>query len=262
MPAQFSSEIIPHQYDYQIDISARVDAPDGSLLTYYRRYAPDRSVIVIPRAIYSVDPTTVGPPSAGAGTMVAFGLEVLLDGYGPVMLDGAATRLTVTDNSVSVSALLAEGEKEIGPGPNQLIFEAMPIPEQWVGKTLTATLHLSGLEGEILPVDAELVFPFPVIILPPPVLEIVELKIDAPNAPFVNTGQQFGLVGRISNNTTNDIEGPITVVDFKTGVPREEDDRQLAIYVSAARLLHPDGEVRGVVVRGGVQGNREAGSSV
>jgi ATP-dependent helicase/nuclease subunit A len=43
-------------------------------------------------------------------------------------------------------------------------------------------------------------------------------------------------------------EGPITVVEFKTGSPRPEHDRQLQLYVEAARALFPDQPVSGLLV--------------
>ncbi|MCX6539004.1 MAG: UvrD-helicase domain-containing protein [Acidobacteria bacterium] len=42
--------------------------------------------------------------------------------------------------------------------------------------------------------------------------------------------------------------GEVVVIDFKTGVPRETDRRQLDVYVEAARGLFPDAPVRGVLV--------------
>ena len=42
--------------------------------------------------------------------------------------------------------------------------------------------------------------------------------------------------------------GEVVVVDFKTGAPRETDQRQLDLYVSAARHLYPGAPVRGAIV--------------
>jgi ATP-dependent exoDNAse (exonuclease V) beta subunit len=42
--------------------------------------------------------------------------------------------------------------------------------------------------------------------------------------------------------------GEVVVLDFKTGVARETDRRQLDVYVEAARGLFPDRPVRGLLV--------------
>ena len=42
--------------------------------------------------------------------------------------------------------------------------------------------------------------------------------------------------------------GEVVVVDFKTGVARETDRRQLEVYLEAARGLYPDAPVRGLLV--------------
>jgi ATP-dependent helicase/nuclease subunit A len=43
-------------------------------------------------------------------------------------------------------------------------------------------------------------------------------------------------------------DGRLTVVDFKTGVRREQDQRQLDLYVEAVRALYPGRDVTGVLV--------------
>jgi len=57
-------------------------------------------------------------------------------------------------------------------------------------------------------------------------------------------------------------EGAVTVVDFKTGAARVEDERQVAMYVAAVQALCPGREVRGAIVRAGDGRNREEESSV
>jgi ATP-dependent exoDNAse (exonuclease V) beta subunit len=45
--------------------------------------------------------------------------------------------------------------------------------------------------------------------------------------------------------------GDVVVLDFKTGTPRESDERQMAIYVEAARRAFPGREVQGRLVYAG-----------
>ena len=57
-------------------------------------------------------------------------------------------------------------------------------------------------------------------------------------------------------------DGAITVVDFKTGAPRDEDERQLAIYAEAVRSMFPGRRVEGLIIRPTRQRNRDGEASV
>jgi ATP-dependent exoDNAse (exonuclease V) beta subunit len=53
-------------------------------------------------------------------------------------------------------------------------------------------------------------------------------------------------------------DGRVIVVDFKTGVHRDQDRRQLDVYVQAARALFPGREVKGLLVHPG-EGRNQSG---
>ncbi|MEE9441102.1 MAG: hypothetical protein V3V99_00330 [candidate division Zixibacteria bacterium] len=204
-------------YEYIIEYRSVIQFEDNSIVTYRGKFDLGKNLSILPRANILVNDNAITPASAIAGSAVSFTIPLKLIGSSSINLNGAGTQLIVTDGSITSSARLLEDEYILTPGVTNIASAPLTIPEEWIGKTLTAKLLLNGIEADIIPVDEVKSFAFPVTIVGSQFLSIGHLSIEAPNAPHVNTGQEFGISGYVINTSTEDFEESLTVGLFSDG---------------------------------------------
>lgn len=199
----------PGNYHYQVRYALVVDDAQAGLLGY--ESAPETlsaGLVIVARASYAVSPQSVTPNRVTVGTQVPFAFDLLLDGITTTVLDDGLCLLTLTDGTVSSSAVLAGEATVLSPGPNRVTAQPMTIPASWVGKEISGRLHLIGLEaGRAL--DTELVFPFPIVVEALPGLQVLSFDLDVPNPPYVNAGQTFTMTGHIVNHSATEAIGSV-----------------------------------------------------
>jgi len=198
-------------YTYMVRTYAYIHYGAGQALLLMKEYPLSQTIQIIPRAQYNIDPSSISPLTVPAGAEISFQFNLQMMGTGVVLLNGVSSSLTMTDGLVASSARLGTDEYSLQNGSNALSSQPIFIPEAWIGRNITAHLHLVGTEAGMLTVDTTLTFDFPLIIERKPVLQILSLENSAPNSPFVNTGQQFTLSARIANRSSMNISGPINV---------------------------------------------------
>lgn len=208
----FDRDVPPGRYQYRIQYFLSIqNASAGSLTFRDTLLITSHDLVVLPRATYEVSPQSVTPTRVTVGTQSPFAFDLLLDGITTTVLDGGQCLLTLTDGSVSSSAILAEEAPVLNPGPNRMTTEPMTIPSSWIGKSITGRLHLVGVEAGRAAVDTELVFPFPITVDALPGLQVLSFDLDVPNPPYVNAGQVFAMTGRIVNHSAQRVSGPIDI---------------------------------------------------
>ncbi|MCP4566247.1 MAG: hypothetical protein GY841_01565 [FCB group bacterium] len=208
---QFHSDLLLTTYGITARVTLYSYTPENRYLAYRRDLHLDQAVDIVPRAIYGVDPVSVHPKQVPAGAEVPLSFNLDLTGLASVELNGPATTLTLTAAGISSMARLAEDVYDLSDGANLLTTMPLSFPESWIGEPITAQLHLVGEEAGVLAVDAVLDFDLDLIVEDMPALQVMSLEMDAPNAPFVNIGQSFGLIARIVNRSSAEIAGPIAV---------------------------------------------------
>jgi hypothetical protein len=208
---RFSNKMPVGIYTYGLRISMDIRSESGRYLRYIQDISLEQTIEIAPRAEYAVDVESISPTSATGGADVSFSFDLNLIGSFPVTLDGENSKLSITDGSTTGSAGLEQDQYELVPGSNSLTSGPVFIPPSWKGKGLTAYLHLVGREADILNVDTEIEFAFPLTIEEVPGLQVLSLEVEAPNAPFINTGQRFALVAKIVNRSSRNINEQIYV---------------------------------------------------
>ncbi len=208
---QFSNKIPIGIYTYKLRLFLDIRRESSRYLRYTKDVPLEQTIEISSRAEYAVDIESISPASASAGADVSFNFDLNLIGSFPVVIDGENSKLSITDGSTTGSARLEQDQYELVPGGNSLTSGPIFIPPSWKGKELTAYLHLVGREAGILNVDTELEFAFPLTIEEVPGLQVLSLEVEAPNAPFINTGQRFALVAKIVNRSSMNINEQIYV---------------------------------------------------
>lgn len=207
----FRSVLSPGAFNVTAIINLRSYTPENRYLSYIREIQLDETIDIIPRAEYAVEPASVLPKQIPAGAEVPLSFTLDLTGLSSVELNGAATTLTLTAAGISSMATLAEDVYDLSDGANLLTTKPLSFPMSWIGEPIMAQLHLIGEEAGVLAVDTVLDFDPDLTVEIMPALQVMSLELDAPNAPFVNIGQTFGLIARIINRSSTEIAGPIAV---------------------------------------------------
>ncbi|MEZ5359406.1 MAG: hypothetical protein R3F48_11335 [Candidatus Zixiibacteriota bacterium] len=204
-------------YAYGLEISLRMYQEDGYPLEYQMQFVPGDSLTIIPRALYLVNGDNVTPVNATVGSSVSFTVPLELVGQSIVNLDGTQTFFAISDGQVSSQARLAEDSYTLTDGITELTTMPVAIPSNWLNKNLVGSLTIVGTESDYFDVNRTIYFGIPLTITDLPATRIVSLEIEAPNVPFVNTGQEFSLVGKIYNSSTADVTRPFTVTANSDG---------------------------------------------
>jgi len=235
LSARFRENFEAKTYDYLTRIYASYMSPEGNFRTQYIHDIPlMKQVEIVPRAALSIDPATISPASVPAGAAMPFDLIIELTGASVIDHDTARTILTVTDGAVSSMTRLNPVAPGLVPGSNSVRTGMLTIPYSWEGKTLSAQLHVIGSEDGLVPVDTVIDFAFPVTVeAAGAAVQGLALVNNAPNSPFVNTGQQFILNGSFVNLTTSDLTGPFVLTlrtDGESDVPPGVTIPEIAAY--------------------------------
>ncbi len=213
-----SSVLTPGSYPYLSRYQLRLPGEDGEAMAiYHGELEIADSLTILERATFAVDGSAVTPASANVNTMVPFTFALEIIGQSTILLDGSESIFTITDGEVSSQVRISEDTYRLLPGWHVLTTMPMTMPANWLEKDLSASLRIIGVEEDVLNIDETINFDIPLELIPDPALQIISLDLDAPNVPFVNTGQVFGLIGKIVNNSEVDITTQMTIAALSDG---------------------------------------------
>ncbi|MCB2201394.1 hypothetical protein KQH51_01535 [bacterium] len=183
-------------YRVEFDYAVYSGAPP----TIIRNVVADSMLLKRAPVLTTVD-STLAPIDVIGGATVPFSFDVRLEGSVPVDLVGSRTTFSVAGGEFSTTvSLRADGQLE--PGLNKLTADPIQIPLELAPGTLTAEAVIAYRETGIgNSIRLETTFGGREIsVLTPITIQLVSTDITGvPNAPYVNTGQEFQITGRVAN---------------------------------------------------------------
>jgi len=170
------------------------------------------SVLVLGETELSYVPNTLGPGSVYASGPASFGYTIYLFGDYPVPVRIDNSQITILGNDFIASSKLKIGNFQLKPGANLVETEAVFIPIDQVGVQLKFSTSFSiSIPGTEVVITYENDFSGETIqVSEPPDAQIIGLEIVSPNAPSVNTNQNFQARCLLANLTENTI-GPMNL---------------------------------------------------
>ncbi len=252
LQALFNAQMETGLYNYGVNLVVSIYGPDQKYrVDYTNFYSLDKTLNIIPRSELAVDTLSITPDRVPVGASIGFAFDLDLTGTTDIVLYGKQSTLTVTDGIVSATVFLRDSLYTLTSGANPLTADNMVIPGSWEGKHLTAQLHAVGIEDDVAPVDETIDFPFPVTVeASAAAVQALSLVNSAPNAPFVNIGQQFIMNAAIVNLSDADLDGPLVITlrsDGQSTVPppvtvpkiSARDTLKIVFAVTAAASVSP-----------------------
>ena len=204
------------------------------------------------------------PSAIGSEAVLTPPAPVVADDFGPSRVASAVRRATVTSVSgVHVSALPGRdlGSPVSTMAAGTLVHQVLQTgmdpaesPERIQARVLalarsTASTCPTELVERVVRLYRSLSRPDVAALLRHPVaLHEVEFSMRLADENHGSDEETAVIVRGTIDCLVAEPGGPITVVEVKTGRPEESHDRQLDLYVQAARQLFPGAEVRGALV--------------
>jgi len=153
---------------------------------------------------------SVTPDSAMAGYACQFELDVELTGSPDFVLDRYQSRFELYDNDTLVMVTLLSEAYTLTEGRNHIVTSDIYIPDRFGGSSLTPRLILDGYELYARRVDTVFFNNESISILEhvatTPELRILSADLIAPNPPFLNHGQEFGILVAVENLSDYDVD--------------------------------------------------------
>ncbi len=170
------------------------------------------SVLLLGEIKLAYAPNSLGPGSVYAAGPASFGYTINLIGDYAVPVKFDNSNFTVTGKNFTASSKLKIGNFQLKPGANLVETEPIMIPLDQVGVELKLSTNFSfSIPGTQTVISFENDFNGESIrVSEPPDAQIIDLEIVSPNAPAVNTNQQFQARCYLANLTEN-IIGPMNL---------------------------------------------------
>ncbi len=183
-------------------------ASSGQIYVNDTRF-PDSIYLIAPSPISYVA-ASFSPDTVNAGDAIQFAFEIeLAAGPSPEIIL-SSPEISVTSDNFAATAPLTVASGTIVSGVNRFLSDPLLIPSSQVGKSLTVdlsipyrvtgsgnyTIFTSDLNGTTF------------FAQDPPHIKIVSLVVDAPNIFAVNTNQNFRMLCRVANLST-EVTGPV-----------------------------------------------------
>lgn len=271
----FSDNIPEGLHLYGVSIDGRIYV-DGSnvrtRLIFRQQIELGKTLNIIPRATFTIDPGSVMPKIVNAGASIPLSFALDVETQAMVLVRGHKSKLTLTNGAMNSSAYLVEENYLLNGGTAQLTTQPLFIPSAWQGQPITAILSLVGTEGGFLTLAEDIIFNPVLTVTSPAHLEIINLQVIAPNAPFVNTDQKFEISGEIVNRSLENSVDTFVVSLISDGasqqppavvipkiLPGDTANVNFTVIASAtsnpAELFHLQVDASGVVANGGAHNN-------
>ncbi len=170
------------------------------------------SVLLLGEVELSYATNSLGPGSVYAAGPASFGYTVNLNGDYSVPVEINNSKITVMGDNFTATADLKIGSHQFKPGANLVETDPIDIPEDQIGVELTFSTNFSFMipgTGTVITYEDD--FNGETIqVSEPPDAQIIDLVIVSPNAPSVNTSQNFQALCYLANLTGNTI-GPMNL---------------------------------------------------
>ncbi|KAA3630903.1 MAG: hypothetical protein DWP97_14330, partial [Calditrichaeota bacterium] len=165
------------------------------------------------------------PKVVYAGENVSFEFKVKLESSLTFDYYEATSTFRIYDENYSTSTNLFLESDHLYPGENMLRSSVISIQPNQVGSELYAEASFSfsipgindTLEFKTVFTDSSL----PILVYSAPIVQIVDLEINAPNSPKVNTNQQLtmtALVANVSEQPVTDLDVQLVAVDEASSI--------------------------------------------
>jgi len=165
---------------------------------------PD-SLYIVPPATLSYAEASLLPASVPQGSKVAFTFDLMLDEEQLLDVDSLTAHFTVNGGSFSTTTNLRVPSNRLVLGVNTISTDSVFIPSDELGNDLSFIAsfdyRIPGLPNQmtfVTDLNGESV---PVIELP--LVQILDVRAQAPNRPRVNTSQPFRIRCEIANLSTS-----------------------------------------------------------
>ncbi len=210
LPVVYTDDTLAAPTTYFVKVTYHIIS-SGNLFTLENEY-PD-SIVVIPAVSFSYVSGSFGPSTVFAGTNSAFSFDLDLQSTVPLSYCPMNTDFRLSGDAFNISTLFQSPDDTFIPGTNTLTSISVFIPENQAGNNLStaASVHycVPGIPDTLLyyvPFDT---VGFPIHVVEHPVAQILSLDVVAPNAPRVNTSQNFQLSCRVANTSSTPIDSVI-----------------------------------------------------
>lgn len=189
-------------YRVEFDYAVYSGAPP----TIIRNVVADSMLLKRPPVMRALD-STIAPIEIIGGATVSFGFDVFLEGTQPVDLVGSRTTFSVSGGEFSTTVSLRSTNGPLQPGVNHLTADPITVPLSLAPGTLTADAAVAYREtgiGNSVRVETSFGGREIAVLTPITILLVSTDIAGAPNAPYVNTGQSFEIVGQVVNPSERD----------------------------------------------------------
>jgi hypothetical protein len=173
---------------------------DGSVFTIANPY-PD-SIYLLDEAGLSYVPNSLSPQMVYAGAENVFSFDLVLDESFPTKVTIESGSFTIEGAGFSTTQSLVVPNGSLTPGVNHVETRPLYVPSDQVGQTLavsTAVTYRTPFTGDHIFSFVSDFDGLQLAVNPRAEVQIIDVAIDVPNSPRVNTGQQFQLVCRVAN---------------------------------------------------------------
>lgn len=171
---------------------------------------PD-SIYLFPREVVSYVASSITPKSAAAGAETAFDFDVDLAADHPVEIQPGSARFTITGGGFLTTVSLTIPNGQLQPGFNRLRTLPIFIDETSSGDTMrvsaifnfrranapTYLAYTTSFNNQAIPV------------IPLGVVRIQDVVIQAPNAPYLDVGQEFQVVCDVANSANASVDSVV-----------------------------------------------------
>jgi hypothetical protein len=185
---------------YDLDISYASYL--GGQMIMFRSTAQD-SLLILPGATLEYVPGSLSPTQVAGGVETGYQFDLTLSGSDPLLLDSAGSSFILYGEDFGSGVNLIVPNDTLRPGPNRLQTGLIYVPTRLTGDQIRPELTLqfyhpgaanrlslaSDFEGAVIEVGSVAL------------IQIIEVKVLAPNGPMVNTGQNFQIACRLANLT-------------------------------------------------------------
>ena len=190
--------LAPGWYDLDISYSSYL----GGQMIAFRATARD-SLLILPGATLEYVSGTLSPTQVAGGVETGYQFDLTLSGSDPLLLDSAGSSFVLFGEDFGSGVNLIVPNDTLRPGLNRLETGLIYVPTRLTGSQIRPELTLqfyhpgaanrlslaSNFEGTAIEVGSVAL------------IQIIEVKVLAPNGPVVNTGQDFQISCRLANLT-------------------------------------------------------------
>jgi hypothetical protein len=209
---------------------------------------------------------SITPDTVMADYAYQFGMDIGLDGSPDFALDRYQSRFELYHNDTLVTMTLLDQAYTLSSGNNNILTSDIYIPGKFTGSDLTPRLILSGHELYAPRVDTILFGDENISVVQhtatEPELRIISADLIAPNPPYLNQGQEFGITINVKNLSDFNVDSVSLLIQSEDGTDTFAVENDIAIagqsdYETTLTLQAPDESMPLYVYKAVVTGPEE-----